>query len=60
MSTGNLLGCTIITDSHRAHAEVLERWFREHHPDAEFVVLNLDSGDPLPLDKDELLRMAAI
>ncbi len=60
MSASKILACTIITDSHRAHAEVLERSFREHHPDAEFVVLNLDSGDPLPLDKDELLRMAAI
>ena len=53
-------GLHITTESYRAHGEALERSFREHHPKAEFVGLNLDSGDPLPLDQDELPRMAAI
>lgn len=56
-----VIACTIATESHLPHANVLAQSFAEHHPGFEFEVLNLDS-DPLRLDlrPRELLRMAGI
>lgn len=54
--------CTIVTESYRAHGEVLARSVREHNPGADVVVLNLDADPPLDLglDRRELLRLAAM
>jgi hypothetical protein len=53
--------CTIVTDSYRAHAEVLRRSLRDQNPNADLFILNLDTG-PLPfrIQTDELHRMAAM
>jgi hypothetical protein len=54
--------CTICTGSYRANSEVLARSVREHHPDADLVVLDLDDDRTLDLgiDRSELLRLAAM
>jgi hypothetical protein len=54
--------CTLVTDSYRAHGEVLARSAREQNPDAEVVVLRLETGPilELGLERRELLRLAAI
>ncbi len=53
-------GCTIVSDSYRAHATVLEASFRRHHPEADFVVMNIDAGGVPAVDPAELRRMAAL
>jgi glycosyltransferase involved in cell wall biosynthesis/2-polyprenyl-3-methyl-5-hydroxy-6-metoxy-1,4-benzoquinol methylase len=71
-----LNACTIIARNYMAHARVLARSFREHHPDGRFTVLVIDGTQPFPkaadddfdvlvateigLDERELRRMAAI
>jgi hypothetical protein len=54
--------CTICTSTYRANGEVLARSVREHHPDDDFVVLDLDDDRTLDLgiDRSELLRLAAM
>jgi glycosyltransferase involved in cell wall biosynthesis/predicted TPR repeat methyltransferase len=71
-----LNACTIIARNYMAHARVLARSFRKHHPDGRFTVLVIDGTQPFPkaadddfdvlvateigLNKPELHRMAAI
>ena len=68
--------CTIIARNYLAHAKVLARTFREHHPDGAFTMLILDAegeeaafAEPhfdvvslydIGIPRDEVHRMAAI
>ena len=54
--------CTIVTNTYRANGEVLAQSVREHNPDADVVVVNLevDPASELGLDRHELLRLAAM
>ncbi len=62
MSTSSAVAYTIVTNSYSAHGEVLASSFREHNPEVELVIFNLDQADDLPrhLDKREFLRLAGI
>jgi hypothetical protein len=54
--------CTIVSNTYRAHGEVLAGSVREHNPDADIVVINVeaDPASALGLEERELLRLAAM
>ncbi|HWF73045.1 MAG TPA: hypothetical protein VG186_06860 [Solirubrobacteraceae bacterium] len=54
--------CSIVSDGYRANGEVLAHSVRDHNPDYDVLVLNLDSDGilALGLDGPERLRLAAM
>jgi glycosyltransferase involved in cell wall biosynthesis/2-polyprenyl-3-methyl-5-hydroxy-6-metoxy-1,4-benzoquinol methylase len=45
--------CTIIARNYIAHARVLARSFRQHHPDGRFTVLVIDGTQPFPRESGD-------
>jgi glycosyltransferase involved in cell wall biosynthesis/2-polyprenyl-3-methyl-5-hydroxy-6-metoxy-1,4-benzoquinol methylase len=48
-----LNACTIIARNYIAHARVLARSFRRHHPDGRFTVLVIDGTQPFPRESGD-------